>query len=148
MHGPPARPRPQRPAPRADLVAHGLLVLLVGGFQRGPGGADVDLGALGGSRGGRNGVLVVMEQVSHQGELEANTGGGTENKTAWTGAWVNLVQGSSPACTQEEREHTSKLVHHGSQRPATRGKQRRRPSAEKRMHRRWYVHPVDCYATT
>lgn len=29
--------------PGADLVAHGFLVLLVGGFQGGSGGANVDL---------------------------------------------------------------------------------------------------------
>ena len=38
-------PWPRLPAtsPGADLVAHGFLVLLVGGFQLGSGRADVDL---------------------------------------------------------------------------------------------------------
>lgn len=60
---------PRLPAarPGADLAAHGFLVLLVGGLQLGSGGADVDLRgrALCRCRGGRNGVLVIVEQVGH-----------------------------------------------------------------------------------
>ena len=55
----------------ANLVTHGFLVLLVGGFHRGSGGANVDLGRRGGS-GSR--VFAIMEQVSHQRELETNRG--------------------------------------------------------------------------
>lgn len=44
----PALPRGHGPqlsatSPRTDLVAHGFLVLLVGGFHLGSGRADVDL---------------------------------------------------------------------------------------------------------
>lgn len=57
-------------------MAHSSLVLLVGSFQGRSGRADVDLGrrALPRCSGGRNGVLVIMKQISHQWELETNTG--------------------------------------------------------------------------
>ena len=86
----------------ANLVTHGFLVLLVGGFHRGSGGANVDLGRRGGS-GSR--VFAIMEQVSHQRELETNRGRRWRTRALELYAACTLSKWPSKTCHRELETH-------------------------------------------